>query len=82
MTAISFPLSRFYSQTSPFTYFILTLLNFRPASFFCKPTQLFVQVYITFHGLKFKLEMMSIMLQMTNIITVSREEKEKGLSHF
>ena len=48
-----------------FTCFILTLLNFRPTSKFCKPTRLFVQVYITFYGLKFKLEMVNIMLQMT-----------------
>ena len=33
-----------------FTYFILTPLNFRPPPKFCKPTRLFVQVYITFYG--------------------------------
>ena len=56
--------------TQPYTYFVLTLLNFRPTSKFCKPTRLFVQVYITFYDLKFKLKMMNIMLQMTNIITL------------
>ena len=61
----------------PFTYFILTQLNFRRTSKFCKPTRLFVEVYITFYGLKFKLEMMNIMLQMTNIITKGNEKKRK-----
>ena len=45
-----------------FTCFILTLLSSRPTSKFFKPTRLFVQVYIIFYSLKFKLEMMNIML--------------------
>ena len=64
----------------PFTYFILTLLNFRSTSKFCKPTRLFVQVYIILYGLKFQLEMMNIMLQMTNIITKCHKRKEKKFS--
>ena len=67
----------------PFTYFILTLLNFRLTSDFCKPTRLFVQVYITFYGLKFKArndEHYATNDEHYN--QVSREEKEKVLSHF
>ena len=66
----------------PFTNFILTLLNFRSTSKFCKPARLFVEVYITFCSLKFKLEMMNIMLQMTNIITNCHERKRKSFQSF
>ena len=67
----------------PVTYFILSLLNFRRTSKFCNTTRLFMQVYITFYGLKFKLEMMSNILQMTKIITKCQERKrENVLCHF
>ena len=64
----------------PFTYFILTLLNSKPESKFCQPTRLFVQAYITSCSLKFKLEMMNIMLQMMNIITKYYKRKSKKFS--
>ena len=63
----------------PFPYFVLTVLNFRPTSKFCKSTRLFVLVYITFYGLKFKLEM-NIMLLMMNIITKCHESKREKFS--
>ena len=68
-TYLQFHVNRIF-WAHPFTYIILNLVNFRPTSKFCKPTRLFVHVYISFYGLKFKLEMMNIMLQMTNIITL------------
>ena len=67
----------------PVTYFILNLLNFRSTSKFCNTTRFLMQVYITFYGLKFKLEMMSNTLQMTKIITKCHERKRKNvLRHF
>ena len=67
----------------PVTYFILSLSNFRPTSKFCNTTRLFMQVYIIFYGLKFKLEMMNNILQMTKIITKCQERKrENVLCHF
>ena len=67
----------------PVTYFILSLLNFRRTSKFCNTTRFLMQVYITFYGLKFKLEMMSNILQMTKIITKCQERKrENVLCHF
>ena len=47
---------------------------------FCKPTQLFVQVYIAFYSLRFELEMMNILLKVMN--KVSQEGKKKVLSNF
>ena len=49
---------------------------------FCKLTQLFVQVYIAFYSLRFKLEMMNILLKAMNINKVSQKGKEKVLSNF
>ena len=41
-----------------------------------------MQNYIIFCGLKFKLEIMNIMLQMTNIITKCYREKGKSSQSF
>ena len=65
----------------PFTYFILTLLNFRLTAKFYKSMQPFVQ-FVTFNDLKFKLEMMNIMLQMMNIMVKIHERKRKKFSVF
>ena len=56
----------------------MALLNSRPTPKFYKPTRLFVQVYITFYSLKFKL--MNFMLKMMNIITKCHERKRKEFS--
>ena len=63
-----------------FTYFILTLSNFRPTSKFCKFTRLLVQAYITFYSLKFRLEIINLRLQMIIITTKCHERKRKNLS--
>ena len=65
--------------THPYTYFILTLLNSGPTSKFYKPTQLFVQVYITF--LRFEIQATKDEQCAINDEhnKVSREEKEKFL---
>ena len=67
----------------PVTYFILNLLNFRSTSKFCNTTRFLMQVYITFYGVKFKLEMMSNTLEMTKIITKCHDRKrQNALRHF
>ena len=66
-----------------FTYFILNLLNSRSTSNFYKPTRLFAQVYITF--LRFEIQARDDEHCSTNdehYNKMSREEKEKVLSHF
>ena len=56
-----------------FTYFILTLLN-STVTF----TQLFVKMYMTLNSLKFKLEIMNMILKMITIIKeMSRKDKKK-----
>ena len=45
-------------------------------------TQLFVKIYMTFYGLKFKLEIMNMILQMINLIKKCHERTRKSSQTF